>query len=676
MINPGNKLGSEGAAATGGGHGSFRPDIEGLRAIAILLVVLYHAGIAGFGGGYIGVDVFFVLSGYLITGLLVREIEQAGTVDLAGFYARRARRLLPALAVVLLFVVLVGAVIYPPFEARQGGFGATAAATAAYASNLYFAKSATDYFGPDRDQNPLLHTWSLSVEEQFYLVWPLFVMFGLGAFGSQGRGQLRRRRLLAWMSVVVALSFALSLYLTRVLPSWAYFASPARAWEFGVGALALLLPRKMLFSSTSFSGWAGLAGIGIASVSFSRTTSFPGFAALLPALATAIALRCFGNNPELGIVRMLSTRPLQEIGRLSYSWYLWHWPILILGSAILQSPTMVERATLIVLSLGCAVLSFHLVEHPIRSNRKLASRHVYSLAMACIIAIVGISVSLAWRQASFWAAEKTDQVRFTRARKDGPAFTCPTEYFVTHVPDCSSGVASSSVSVVLLGDSKAAQWFSALEPISETRGWRLEIMAKDGCPMVDADYVSPALGRVYRECAKWRKDALDKIGHMHPLLTVLSSSEAYLFNDAERRDGILTVVTALAESSQHVLIIRDTPRADFDVPTCLARRVWRPAFVSPTSCEVPRPLDSKVYDFQRQAVRAHNNVELLDFSSSICPEGRVCSVERNGEVIYRDSTHLTASFIKSLQGALSQEIDKVLAGEDRRPLDSAALTAR
>ena len=233
------KLVDESPSAIAGLRGAFRPEIEGLRAIAILIIVAYHAKIAAFSGGYVGVDVFFVLSGYLITGLLVREVENSGSINLAAFYARRARRLLPALTLVLLVTILVGAIIYPPIEINHGGFGATAISTAAYVSNLYFARSGTDYFAADLGNNMFLHTWSLSVEEQFYLVWPLFVMSALCVLPWQSRLKITHRRLLWWMIAAASASFSLSAYLTYVRQPWAYFASPPRVWEFALGAIVV-----------------------------------------------------------------------------------------------------------------------------------------------------------------------------------------------------------------------------------------------------------------------------------------------------------------------------------------------------------------------------------------------------------------------------------------------------
>ena len=323
----------------------FRADIEGLRAVAILLVVAYHAGTPGFSGGYVGVDVFFVLSGYLISWLLVQEIERTGTVSLLSFYGRRARRLLPGLAVVLVVTMAASALIYAPYEHRF--LANTAAATAGYFSNLYFARAAIDYHGPAAVINPFLHTWSLSVEEQFYLVWPWLVLFGSGVLWKRQDHRAGKFRLLLWMMIAAAASFALSLYLTSVRPTAAFFLSPTRAWEFAFGAIGFLLPvnvasaklpvkmrdsyLSLINHRVGFAGWVGLAGIILAGIMFDSTTPFPGVAALLPTVSTVLVLRAAKGSL---ISRFLSIRPLTEIGRLSYSWYLWHWPVLLLADAL------------------------------------------------------------------------------------------------------------------------------------------------------------------------------------------------------------------------------------------------------------------------------------------------------------------------------------------------------
>ncbi|MEL6778394.1 MAG: acyltransferase [Cyanobacteria bacterium J06597_16] len=314
---------------------AFRPDIEGLRAIAILLVIAYHAHVPGFKGGYIGVDMFFVLSGYLITWLLIHEAEETGTINLVRFYARRARRLLPALLLVLAVTIGISAVLYAPFE--QQALAHTALATAAYLSNAYFAQTAVDYLGTALETNPLLHTWSLSVEEQFYLVWPLLVAFAAGVSNRRTRQQspqkvsLNRKNILLWMGALTLGSFILSVYLTDVRQPLAFFLSPARAWEFSIGALAILIPTgrfpfqqqpakqsptskdpRAFGTLSEIVGWLGLGGILTAVLWFDETTLFPGTAAVLPAIATVLVLRACAARPASRLSQTLSIRSFQE----------------------------------------------------------------------------------------------------------------------------------------------------------------------------------------------------------------------------------------------------------------------------------------------------------------------------------------------------------------------------
>jgi peptidoglycan/LPS O-acetylase OafA/YrhL len=272
-------------------HAGFRADIEGLRGIAVLLVVLFHARIPGFRGGFTGVDVFFVLSGYLITGLLVAEVRTSGQIDLTRFYARRARRLLPAAALTVCTVMALGFCLMAPQELEM--LGRTALATSLYASNIFFAVNEADYFAASVETNPLLHTWSLAVEEQFYLVWPFLIMLGL---------QRSFRALLWLMSGLTAASLSLSVWQTLSMPNWAFYASPARAWEFGIGGLAAMIPAgtaARTWRGVQAGGWLGLAGIVGSGVWITRQMGFPGWIAMAPALSTAVALVA-GSVPGRG----------------------------------------------------------------------------------------------------------------------------------------------------------------------------------------------------------------------------------------------------------------------------------------------------------------------------------------------------------------------------------------
>jgi peptidoglycan/LPS O-acetylase OafA/YrhL len=662
----------------------FRPDIEGLRAIAILLVVGYHAGVPGFSGGYIGVDVFFVLSGYLITWLLVHEAEETRTLNLARFYARRVRRLLPALAVMLFGIILLGIIIYAPFEQRS--LANTALATATYWSNIYFANSATDYLGPTAETNPFLHTWSLGVEEQFYLLWPLFVMFLLGVLPWQ-QPLPNHRRFFWGLALITGVSFALSIYLTTSRQPWAFFLLPARAWEFAAGALAVLLPqgswisgqfkRLKLFlpNSLNFSsvgwvvpllGWLGLGGLLAAGAFFDRSTSFPGVAALVPVLSTVFLLRAGTPASETGLTKLLSLRPLQEIGRLSYSWYLWHWPVLVFATANDNRLSLPAKLGLLGVSLALAEASYRFIENPIRHHPRLVRRSAYSLVLAAFITILAVGLSYWWWQMSLQWAESPEQTRFTQVIDEIPvvyASGCHADFFEvgTNIEKCTSGPANASRLLVLFGDSHAAQWYPALEQMAYEQEWQLISLTKSACPAVDTLKFNQTLGRDYNECDTWRKAVLHKIRELSPDLVIVASSTNQIFSHNEWLAGMERVLNSLSETSRSVVLLRDTPYPGFDVPTCLARHKWSSKMVPLPACEIEAETITslELYDLQRHMAERYDNVFMVDMGPYICPK-TPCPLERDELILYRDSHHLSVSFVKSLIEPLSMQLNRAV----------------
>jgi peptidoglycan/LPS O-acetylase OafA/YrhL len=651
-----------------------RKDIEGLRAIAILMVVAYHAHVPWMSGGFVGVDVFFVLSGYLITQLLVFEIASTGTIDIARFYARRARRLLPAVGVLLLAVVCASAVLYAPFE--QGDLSLTALSTSAYLSNVYFAKTATDYHSPAAQTNPLLHTWSLSVEEQFYAVWPLLMLFA--ARRARKRGESSERNIGMVLALLALLSFGLSLYWTEVRQPWAFFLSPTRAWEFALGASGILLPGfdrwvwiRALFSGERttpdasqrrvriISGWLGFGIVLLSGVVFDDKTPFPGIAAMLPAIGTLLVLRS-GAGSSPASPRLLNTRVLQEIGRLSYSWYLWHWPLLVFGIAMFPDTGLPGRVGLVLGALVLAELSYRLVEHPIRSSRLLVGRPALALYMAAGITLGGIGLSVAWNRVSARWSTGESQAKFSAARNDSPVIypmKCDEWFFSSAVKECSFGPAQSARTVVLFGDSHAGQWFPAVEQAFVPHGWHLIVMTKSGCPAVDAPFVYNRIGRVYTECDVWRRSALARIAILRPDLVVVGSWSGYPFSQEQLRDGTQRVLKSLSESSRQVALMADTVGPGSDLPRCRARASWRPSFVPGPDCtsysDAPRRLE--VESIQNSLARGFDNVTVVDLNSLICAGG-VCGWGKGDAIPFRDDSHLTASFARALGPALRAKI--------------------
>ena len=321
----------------------FRADLEGLRGVAVLLVLLYHARAPLVDGGYIGVDVFFVLSGFLITGIIVRELMGTGRLSLSGFYARRARRLLPAAALVLVITMIASVIVLPPL--RVPAVAGDTISAALYVSNIRFAIQATDYLGSELAPSPVLHFWSLSVEEQFYIFWPTLLAVVAGATFLRGRHDAGIRRLAIVLAVVLVGSLGLSILLTSVNQPWAFFSLPTRAWELALGGLLALpgaarwVPARVAVPA----GWIGLALIVAAGLFLDTSVAFPGVAALVPTIGAALVIAAGlaatpTGSSRYAAGRVLGLAPIRFLGLISYSLYLWHWPILTLPEAAAGEP--------------------------------------------------------------------------------------------------------------------------------------------------------------------------------------------------------------------------------------------------------------------------------------------------------------------------------------------------
>ena len=368
----------------------FRPDLEGLRAVAVVLVLLYHAAVPGFSGGYVGVDVFFVLSGFLITGLLLREVRRSGTVSLPTFYARRARRLLPASALVLLVTVVASFFMMPPL--RVPDVAGDAAAAALYVSNMRFAFQATDYLQAEMAPSPILHFWSLGVEEQFYIFWPAIVLLV-----TRGGGNAARRIGIV-AGFIAAASFLLSLYLTQANQPWAFFSLPTRAWELGLGAFLAIGATQLTripARPAAVLAWVGLAMVALSGVVLSTGTPFPGVAALLPTVGSALVIAGGFRQTPFAPGRWLSKAIPRFLGRISYSLYLWHWPLLILPAVALDMKLpWWARGLLVLASIGTAAATQRWVEDPLRHGRGIGTLPRRNLAMAGALTVLVATFSL------------------------------------------------------------------------------------------------------------------------------------------------------------------------------------------------------------------------------------------------------------------------------------------
>ncbi|HEU4347702.1 MAG TPA: acyltransferase family protein [Actinoplanes sp.] len=663
-----------------------RRDIEGLRAVAVLLVVLYHCGVPVLGGGYVGVDVFFVISGFLITSLLLREVTTTGTISIAGFYARRFLRLLPAAVLVTAATVLAAIMWLPPLRAPQialDGLFATA-----YGLNYRLAAVGTEYLNADAAPSPLQHFWSLAVEEQFYVVWPVLL---LAAY------ELRRRRGVAMaMAVVVAVSFVVAVWQTRADSTWAYFGSHTRAWELGVGALVAVLGLRLRRRIATAVTAAGLGAIALSAVLFSAETPFPGFAATLPVLGAAAVL-LGGTTAPSGL---LSEAPLQVIGRLSYSWYLWHWPFLMIGPAALGvTAGLAVNLALAACALLAAALTYALLENPVRHLRSLRARPWRTVGCGLLVTVLTAAgyLVLGTGDAARRGLE-TDHVApelaavTPRALAEGvatpavPANLTPSlERATTDQPriyadkcsggftdpgikkPCAYGNTASGRTVVLFGDSHAAHWFPALEKVAQYRGWRLVVVTKSACSAASVRIFQATLNRPYDECVAWRESVWGYLAALKPAMVVMSSAAAggTLVDDSGAKvtdpgyedrawvDGWSRSADRLAGTGAEVVLIEDTPYQSGDTVECLSVHVRDPrACVVSAGAALPNP-------GRRRAIAAAlrtGDVTIVDPLPWFCTAGR-CPVIVGNVLVYRDASHITATYSRMLAPLLAAAVE-------------------
>lgn len=657
----------------GGFRLGYRGDIEGLRAIAILLVVAAHAKVTWLQGGFVGVDVFYILSGYLITGLLVQEAATTGRMRFANFYVRRLRRLLPALFMMLAVTCLIAKVVMPPTELPSQASNAGSAAL--WLSNFQFAFWNMDYFAPSANTALFLHTWSLGVEEQFYLVWPLLIVLVLGAWkGVKPAARLAR---LKWLFVgIFLISFILSLYWTSRSPLFGFYLMPSRAWQFALGGVVFLAVGSPAFQvSAAFAnavwlrpaGWLGLGMIVLAGLLIPPTAPYPGSWALLPSFGAALVLAAGVQQRSL-LAGILSLRPMQALGRVSYSWYLWHWPVLVLGATLVDMSSGWNRLLLVLLSLLIAVASYHFFETPIRHNRRLVTKPRLAAAGALAIMVVAKLALHAWQVDASEFAQTTTFAQFTAAQADRPIAYYSTGCHSARgskVQLCTFGNAHATHTAVLIGDSKAAQWVPAYRQVIDQLGWRLLVTTKSGCPLVQASYADPATRHEFVDCDRWRTKALHEIAQLHPDVVIISETYTYPFSKNQWIAGTRWTLDQLAKSVSRIELMRPTPELPVNGPLCLEPRgaIYR-ALVSHGHCtgiwHEARFAD--VSNWLKVAASPFRNVHFLDMTNSVCPNG-VCQARIGRTIVFSDNGHMTETYVRTLAPALARAFQQNLLQE-------------
>ncbi len=650
----------------------FRPDIEGLRGIAILLVLLFHAGLPWTPGGFVGVDVFFVISGFLITGKLWRESQQPGGLNITRFYAWRIRRLLPAALVAVAAISLVGLLLAAPLDRSE--LAADGAASALSLANMRFIGS-VDYFAATTSPSPFLHFWSLSVEEQFYLVWPALIVLLTWRGGSS-------RRLIVALLIGVVASFALSIWLTDTSPARAFYLLPTRVWQLGVGGLLALIGVAGTSRRAGAVAWAGLAAVAAAGVALTAEMPYPGLAALLPT-AGAVALLYGGAAPS-GPVRLLAAAPLRFLGKISYSLYLWHWPLLVLPLMFLERAlTGVEVAASVAVAIGVSWLSWRFVEQPFRygdRSRRATSWSAIRVGVAGILSVALFTQGLAAAlPLSAVAVQPTPSPSGSPVASDGP-ITLPADLTpslasarddeerlrgdgclaferVTTPPNCEYGVKGSAITIALVGDSHASHWFPAIEAIALERGWRLVTFVKVSCSFTTLVQRNLALKREYRECTAFNEATVARLNQIKPALTIIVNRRT--FRPIEENITSALAGAALGEMVARIpgatAILVDTPDPGRDVPACLSKH---PSDIR--ACLFTQDdADNREIGIAERVAADVAGARLIDLTANICTEWP-CSPISGSVLIYRDEDHMTETFSRSLAAPLGVEIAKLL----------------
>ena len=684
----------------------FRGDIQGLRGVAVALVVLFHAGVPGFKGGFVGVDIFFVLSGFLITGNLLREIKATGRIKFRDFYARRIRRLLPASIFVLLVTLIVVAIWFPPL--LLPGVAVDISSVGLYVSNLDFAIRATDYFASSVIPSPVLHFWSLGVEEQFYLFWPLFMALAT----------IRKKRpafkVLVLSLVVFTSSLAFANWLLPRNQPWAFFSIPTRAWELILGAILACVVQSATKLPRIVAGLVGVVGLGMvlySGVTQNDPLKFPGNSALTPTVG-ALLIILAGSISTITIPsKVLSIKPLQELGKVSYSLYLWHWPVLVIPQVIAGSHlVLTERILLALLSVVLAALTEKFIERPFRHGFLISMKPLRNIAIAGIVAsLLAVTAfgadyaatgDLRNKHSTSSAADqrnyidsliiKSTPLNTVPARpatvdfpvpatlepdllnaKNDRAITyadrCHTqENLAPSTKPCLYGDITSNTTVVLFGDSHALSWFPAMNEVAKENKWKLLSLTMSACTPADIPAYNPGTASLMQNCPIWRSASITKIIATHPYLILVTGTSGFAtaVNGKEVAGdtrtamyvaGMKRTIAQLKTSGAKVVMMSDTPALAQDPLVCLSEH---PNSTLACSTPVAQAISNNWIAVETR-IASSAAVPLIKPQMWVCPTDP-CPVVIGKILTYFDIGHLTATFSQALAGQLKAAIDTAL----------------
>ena len=661
-----------------------RREIQGLRAVAVLLVVLFHLWPHRMPGGYIGVDVFFVISGFLITAHLLREVDRDGTVSLTQFWARRIRRLLPA-AYVVLVVSAVGVLTLVPRLLWQQFFREILSA-ALYAENWTLALDSVNYLAAENQPSPAQHYWTLAAEEQFYLVWPLLVLLGLWGAARLARG--RRIGVFGVLAVATLASLAYSLWVTAHDPAWAYFVTPARAWEFGAGALLAFAPavavRPVLRALT---GWTALVVLLSCSFVFDAKTPMPGLAAVLVVVASMAVIHVGDPQLSWSHSRLLTRRPAPWVGDISYSVYLWHWPLVILLPYATSHPlTTLDKGSVLLATVGLAALTKTYVEDPVRQSRRLGPRRpVHTFAYAALGAVVLTFVCVTPRVAvaheaaaaekvarkitagaprCFGAAERDPLTKNcpnpaledvlvptpAAASEDWPAYTrCVRGLLSDPLVPCRFGTDEGRVPhLAVIGDSHARVLMSMVEKLVDEGLVTADMMVIGGCPWSSHPVGTTSVEG--RRCATFRSrlaPLLARTARSYDAVLTTARTSTLRGTRTEQVQGLSEAIRTVTRLGVPVAVVRDNPGllASSENPNlCLSRVEVRDA--DQCAFDREKALDAR-FDALSAAARSTPGAHLVDLTSYFCDRTR-CPVVIGGVNVYVDSNHVSVTYARTL----------------------------
>lgn len=687
----GRLLESGDESGTAPGDRRFRPDVEGLRAVAILLVVLFHAQVSAVSGGYVGVDVFFVISGFVITGVLLRERTSSGRTSILSFYGRRCRRIIPAATLVI--VVTVALAYW--FLGVAGGIPAASDGrwAAVFLANFHFIATGTNYLASEQPPSPLQNFWSLAVEEQFYVVYPTLFLLIAGT-----RVFSLRVRLTIFLAAVIGVSFTFSVVGTHNDPISAYFSPFTRAWELALGALVavctpwlLKVPARLAAAIT----WVGLGAIIVAAFTFNAHTAYPGSLVAIPVVGAALVIAGGMRAGAIGAEALLRLPPFRWLGRLSYSLYLWHWPILIIAaeSAGKTSLSVGDNLLWVMVALAASVATYHLVENPIRHAKALSKAKWASVGLgvglvAATFAVISFDSNFASASASGPAVTLAEgpsiparsvlaavaasshieeapsnlnppigkMVAFPAAYiAPGPTVgACSPSPSQVTVPACTFGDLTADRTIVLYGDSHAGMWFQAINGIATSEHWRLDLLMKNGCPASVVAVATPQ-GTRLTVCDQWHQYAVARIKQIDPQVLIVAQTSGYItpgagqYTTQEWQRSLQDLLTTLSTPTMRQIVIGNLPVPASEGPDCLARHKS-----DVQACAVPPNHTFLAFNAAEKRAADAVGAHYIDTIPWFCT--KTCSPIIGNDQIYWDD-HVTTGYALFLEGVLTESLD-------------------